>query len=106
MINKLVISKGAVFDYEEIVCGIPLDISEMRVIVEKQLDKAQYSESEIRWSYLDKRSDKELMLFLKKGHKFGLMQVWFLGGICEKSDYSEDMEELGIIKEWLEVEIE
>ena len=49
---------------------------------------------------------KLLILFVRKGYRFGIMQMWILEGICESKDYDERMESDGTIREWLEVEIE
>ena len=79
----------------------------MRACVEKLIDENYDDKREsLRLTYADKISGKELMLFIKKGYKFGLMQMWILEGICETKDYSEEMEHDGSLKKWLEVEIE
>ncbi len=99
------VNKGAVFDYEEIVCNTELDVIFLRTQVEKLLDKGQYTIENLRLAYTDKKTEKKLLLFIKKGYKFGIMQVWLLEGICEEEDYSKELEESGLIKAWLEVEI-
>ena len=60
---------------------------------------------EIRLPYTDKKSGKELLLFIKHGYDLGPIRIWVLRGICELKDYSEKMEQDGTIKKWLEVEI-
>ena len=105
-INKLAIKKGAIFDYEEIVCKTDFDFDSIRDDVEKLIDKSQEKQDSLRIIYSDKKSGQELMLFIKKGYKFGIMQMWILEGICNKEDYNEEMELDGSIKKWLEVEIE
>lgn len=104
MINKLVMTKGAVFDYEEIVCDMPLDKVKFRQAVEKLLSNS--AEERRRVEYDDPSSGKRLLLFLRRGYDFGLMRLWILEGVCEKDDYDEEMEENGVIKEWLETVIE
>ena len=59
----------------------------------------------LRLPYWDEDNKKELLLFIKKGYEFGIMQTWILQGICELKDYTEEMERNGSIKKWLEVEI-
>lgn len=86
---------------------MPIDSGRMRTRVEKLIDENCDNKSEsLRLTYADERSEKELMLFIKKGYKFGLMQMWILEGICETKDYCEEMERDGSLKKWLEVEIE
>jgi len=108
IINKVVIDKGAIFDYEGIVCHIPLEESKMRANVEKMIDERRYSVcgEDLRITYYDEDSDTELMLFVKKGYCFGPMQSYILQGICARDDYDEEMETNGIIKDWLGVIIE
>lgn len=90
------------FDYEEIVCGMPLS-PRFKTSVENLL--IGQNKTELRLPYQDKNSGKELLLFIKRGYVFGIMITWILQGICELKDYTEDMEQDGSIKKWLEVEI-
>lgn len=105
-IDKVTVTKGAVFDYEEIVCMKELDKISVKESVERLIGETDESKEELRLRYRDESSGKDLMLFVRRGYKFGPMQMWILEGICEESDYDERMETNGIIKEWLEVEIE
>ena len=43
----------------------------------------------------------ELMLFLYRSHRLGIMQHWEIAGICLAEDWSEDSEECGAIRRWL-----
>lgn len=104
MINKLVMTKGAVFDYEEIVCGMELNKLKFRQETEKLIGNTE--KQTLRLVYPDPSSKKELMLFLRRGYDFGIMRLWILEGICETADYEEEMENNGVIKKWLEIEIE
>ncbi len=104
IINKVTVTKGAVFDYEEIVCMTELDRTKIKADAETLIRDEQ--RDELRLKYYDGKTGKNLILFVKKGYKFGPMQMWILEGICEERDYDERMEQSGVIKEWLEVEIE
>ncbi len=104
IINKIVVSKGAIFDYEEIVCMRPFPYNEMKESVEKLLISDEDNE-EKKIVMTDIGSEKELLLFLKKGYDFGMMRLWILQGICEVCDYCDEMEQNGSIRKWLEVEI-
>jgi len=100
-------TKSAIFDYEEIVCLIPMNVYQIKSDVEKLIDRDKFFKigDEIRLPYYDKTSDLKLLMFIKKGYKFGIMQVYVLQGICLENDYDKEMETNGSIKEWLSVEI-
>lgn len=104
MIDTLAFSRGAVFDYEEIVTDCVLDRAKFRRAITPTL--AGETEKTIKRVYADPDSEKELLLFIEKGYDFGSMRMWILRGICETKDYDEEMEKEGLIKEWLDVEIE
>lgn len=104
MINKLVLTKGAVFDYEEIVCGAPMDRQKFRREAEALVGDS--CGKSLRLVYPDKDTGRELLLFLRRGYDFGIMRLWILEGICETADYDAEMEKNGVIKQWLEIEIE
>ena len=55
----------------------------------------------IRAKYYDETTDEMLMLFFYKGKTISRMQMWELAGICRADDWSEEMEEDGIIRHWL-----
>lgn len=108
LINKVVFAKGAVFDYEGIVCKIPMQTGAFKAMLEKLIDeeKCRVLDCGLRAVCYDEASGMDLMFFIKKGYCFGPMQVFMVQGVCSADDYCEEMEENGIIKEWLEVEIE
>ena len=77
---------------------------ELERLLARELKKGD--RKELRLRYKDKRTGKELVMFIRKGYRFGIMQMWILEGICESKDYKEEMERDGSIRKWLEVEIE
>lgn len=93
-------TNGAKFDYEEIVCKVEMD-GKFKTKAEKLL-RGNFGK---RVKYTDEKTGKELLLFLREGYAFGAMKCWFLDGICEVCDYSEEMEKDGTIAEWLAIEI-
>ena len=105
-INKVTIVKGAVYDYEEIVCKTEIDYNGVKKWTERHISDKEENQETLRMKYNDPRTGKELMLFIRRGYKFGIMQMWILEGICETKDYDEKMETDGSIEKWLEVEIE
>lgn len=106
MIVKLVINKGAIFDYEDIVCKIPMNIGKIRPFLEKEIAVNYKDKENLRILYMDTESQQKLLFFVKKGYRFGIMQTYMLQGICDEDDYEEEMENDGTITEWLEVEID
>ena len=104
MIDTLAFCKGAVFDYEEIVAHKELNRAEFRKAITPTL--CGETQEKIKRVYRDPASGKELLLFIDRGYDFGSMRMWILRGICETCDYDEEMEKEGLIKEWLDVEIE
>ena len=104
MIVTLAFAKGAVFDYEEIVAHRELDRDKVRKSITPTLVNEE--ENAVKRVYIDPDSGKELLLFIARGYDFGCMRLWIVRGVCERSDYDEDMEKEGLIREWLNVEIE
>lgn len=104
--DKVSITRGAIFDYEQIVCFLPFPYSRLRCEAETLITKRVAKGNDLRLKYHDPDAKKDLLLFVRKGYAFGIMQMWILEGICEECDYDPEMEEDGRIRKWLEVEIE
>ena len=123
IINKVCITAEAKFDYEEEVAlsaynEIQYDEND-ELIVKKFMPQTDikmeleiyiddlYRSGQIlydnyfRIRYFDDDLDKELMLFIYKGNKFNLMQIWNVAGICESKDWSQELEDDGSIRNWL-----
>lgn len=60
----------------------------------------------LRLTYLVEDSDIDLMLFIKQGKVIENIQHWGLVGICNKEDWSEELEESGRIRAWYETKID
>lgn len=56
--------------------------------------------------YLDEFLNKELYAFIKKRIRLLNMQNWELVGVCECQDWSEELEESGRIRTWIDTKIE
>lgn len=111
MINKVVITEEAKFDYEEVVARQPIPKTTIKNECELYIDNLQKGGRLLygyyfRAKYYDENSDKMLMLFFYKGERFGKMQTWELSGICEAADWTDDLEDDGLIRNWLKVKIE
>lgn len=104
MINKVSISREAKFDYEEIISKKLLSMPIKKYIyeLEEYFSNIQPLENYFIKKYYDENLDKMLLLFFRKGMHFASLQNWIIVGICEKKDYCDDIEERGLIKNWLD----
>lgn len=106
VINKVVITAEAEFDYEsEFGCRLPkIDIKrETEEYISGSLSR--FSGYYFRIKYLDEATDRMLMLFVFKGVVLGCMQLWEIRGICPAEDWTAELEDDGQIREWLETTI-
>lgn len=55
--------------------------------------------------YVDEDSGKRLKLFFYKGQTFGLMQTWDLKGVCEADGWTQDAEDDGQIRAWINTKL-
>jgi len=105
-VNKLVITPEAVYDYEsdfgtglmpkyDIKAEVELYITNMQSCGRLIFDRYFHVK------YLDERTDKELMLFVYMGERIRTMQLWDLKGICESCAWTEELEDDGAIRNWL-----
>lgn len=106
MINKVVITEAAKFDYEEVVARQSIPKTAIKNECELYIDNLQNGGRLLngyyfRAKYYDENSDKMLILFFYKGERFGKMQLWKLSGICEADDWTEEQEDDGQIRFWL-----
>jgi hypothetical protein len=110
VINKIIITAEAVFDYtEDLGLGL-LNKGRLKADVEEYIDIQNRSgrlmwEHYFRCKYLDEGSGEMLMLFLYRSYRLGLMQNWTLAGICFAEDWSEDDEYDGSVRRWLKSKI-
>lgn len=110
IIHKLVMTNEAVCDYESISTGI-MPIKDIKAEVELYIENMQ-SSSRLVWDkyfrvkYYDEDADKELMLFIYKRQRLRLMQYWEVSGICESRDWNQDLEDDGLIRNWLNTKID
>lgn len=107
VINKVVITAEAEFDYES-EFGCPMPKADIKRETEEYIDGrlSHFSGYYFRAKYLDETTDRMLMLFLYKGETFGKMQMWEIRGVCPAEDWSEELEEDGQIRFWLNTPIE
>ncbi len=106
IINKVLITDEAKFDYES-EFGYMLQVADIKRETEQYIDNkmVRFYGYYFRAKYYDENIDKMLLLFFYKGEKFGCMQMWELAGICLEEDYSEELEQDGNIRNWLNSKI-
>lgn len=106
VINKVVITAEAEFDYES-EFGLRLPKIDIKRETEEYISGSlsRFSGYYFRIKYLDEATDRMLMLFVYKGVVLGCMQLWEIRGICPAEDWTEELEEDGQIREWLETKI-
>jgi len=111
VINKIIISDEAVFDYTEALGLGVLDRRTLKAEVEEYIDRMNRTdrlkhEGYFRCNYLDdEESGRMLMLFITKAEKVSIIQSWDLIGICFTEDWTEDIEADGQIRCWLKSKV-
>ena len=102
VINKVVITAEAEFDYESEFGG-QLPKNEIKQETEEYIDGhlSRFSGYYFRVKYLDEMTDRMLMLFVYKGDVFGSMQLWEIRGLCPAENWTPELEDDGQIREWL-----
>lgn len=110
-INKVVFTAEAKSDYEDNMClgilprkAIKREMEEYLAGIESagRLIDCRY----FRIKYFDEETDKMLMLFYYKGETLGNMCMWKLSGICLSEDWNQELEDDGLIRNWLNTRIE
>lgn len=110
VINKVVITDEAIFDYEELAAGQSMPKADIKSESETYIENMQKCGRLLRGyyfraKYFDESMGKMLMLFFYKGIKLGSMQMWKLSGICEANDWTKELEDDGLIRVWLNSKI-
>ena len=110
-INRVVISEEALFDYAELTKKrIVFPRTEICEEVAYYIDSLYKGNRITNERYLRLKYYVDgigmLMLFLYKGCRFNLMQLWNIVGICKVEDWDEEEEYDGRIREWLMTKIQ
>jgi hypothetical protein len=106
VLHKLNITAEAACDISEGLGLTGLDRRTLKADVEEYITHMSASGRLPWWGYfradyVDDDSGRRLKLFIYKGDKLGLMQMWSLKGVCFAADWSEDAEDDGDIRRWL-----
>ena len=104
LIHKVVISKKAEFDCSVITKrgisdkqSVKRDIEEY-ITLNDRIKHVPY----FRVDYIDEETGFQFKFLIRKSYAFGMMQVWELSGVCFKGDWDQGLEDMGIIKAWLD----
>lgn len=111
VINKLNIAPEARFDVFESIGFDAFDWKALKKETEEYIGHMTASGRLPWWgyfrcNYIDENSGVRLKLFVYLGIKIGPMQYWELKGVCEAAEWSQDAEDDGLVKAWLETKIE
>jgi len=107
LINKVVITAEAEFDYEsEFGCRLPKN--EIKQETEEYIGDrfSRFNGYYFRAKFYDETTDRMLMLFGYQGDVFGSMQMWEVRGICPAEDWSKELEDDGQVRVWLKSKLE
>ena len=103
-LNRILITKGAEHDYF-FITGNLLKKAEVKAELNEYLENLKNARCLSKKKLIVKYDTDNLLFFLKAASKFGIIQLWELSGICSIDDYDEELEELGIIKLWLNTDV-
>ena len=111
IIYKVKITDEALCDYEDEFDGMPMPKYDLKAEVEDYIlfqkkDGRLCYDYYFRVRYFDETQDEMLMLFLYKGRKTACMQEYDLCGLCRESDWSQELEDDGAIRNWLKSKLE
>ena len=109
-IHKLNITPEAAFDLSECLGLARLDKRALKAETEEYIGHMSASGripsyGYFRCDYVDEVCGRRLKLFLYKGMRIGLMQYWDLKGVCDSEDWSQEAEDDGYVRLWLESSI-
>ncbi len=110
-IHKLAVKAEAQFDYEGGMGFVRIPKNKIVKEVEEYLDLKQKDDKlrnvyYFKLKYHDEVTDKMLLLFIRKDATFGTMQTWSRVGICREDDWTEELDDDGIIRGWLESKVD
>ena len=111
IIYKVKITDEALCDYEDEFGGMPMPKYDLKAEVEDYIlfqkkDGRLCYDYYFRVRYFDETQDEMLMLFLYKCRKTACMQEYDLCGLCRESDWSQELEDDGAIRNWLKSKLE
>lgn len=89
---KIILSKEAIFDYEETIANELLNRRAFATTLRKYIKETEKSKQIVKMKYKNWR----LVLFLKKTE-----EDWVVLGICEECDFKTEMLKDGTINCWL-----
>jgi len=111
VIHKLNITAEAAFDLSDCLGLERLDRRTLKAETEEYITRMTAS-GRIPWwgyfraDYIDEDSGRRLKLFVYKRKRIGLMQYWDLSGVCEADDWTQDAEDDGLVRVWVETKTE
>ena len=105
VIHKVNITEEAEFDVECMNAPSIFNKKETKHELEYYITTQKKVQNKCYFRVTDYIGETKIMYFIKKGHRFGNMQVWNVVGICQAKYWDEEMEECGIIRGWYETKL-
>lgn len=111
VIHKLNITAEAVFDLTECLGLTRFDKQTLKRETEEYITRQERTECIPWWDYfrcdyIDEDSGWRLKLFIYKRARLGLMQYWDLAGVCLAEEWTQEAEDDGLIRVWLQSKVE
>ena len=110
-IHKIAVTAEAKFDYEEGMgfaripkIGIVKQVEEYLGL--RQEDDKLNNVKYFKLKYYDNTTGEMLWLFIRKDKVFLSIQTWILVGLCKEEDWTEELENDGVVRGWLKSNVE
>lgn len=105
LVHKVNITEEAEFDIECISASSNFNKQETKNELEFYIKHQKKVQNKHYYRLVDYLGDIQIIYFIKKGIRMGIMQMWNVVGVCEAQYWDEEMEDLGIIRGWYETKL-
>ena len=111
VIHRLQITPEAAFDIFDSLGLVGFDTRLLKTELEEYITRKNAAGRLPWWGYFrcdwyDEGNDRWVKLFIRKGMTVGIMQYWNLAGVCFLEDWTDELEDEGIIRAWLDTRVE
>ena len=106
LIHKVNISEEAVFDVECMNASSNFNKYNTKKELEDYITEHNKLHYKKYFRLKDYLGETQIMYFIRKGLRVGIMQIWDVLGICEAKYWDEELEDYGIIRVWYNTKLE
>ena len=106
LIHKVSISEEAVFDVECMNASSNFNKCDTKKELEDYITEHNKLHYKKYFRLKDYIGETEIIYFIRKGLRVGIMQIWEVLGICEAKYWDEELEDYGIIRGWYNTKLE